>query len=296
MTDRLGFIGLGIMGSGMAANLLRKGHQLTVWNRTKERMGPLVAAGADVAGSPAGLATRSDIVMICVSDTPDVEAVLGGRTGVLAGIKPGSIVVDHSTISPSATRHLASAVADVGAAWVDAPVSGSSEGAERGTLAIMAGGSAVDLARVRPYLEAYGSSITHVGGVGDGQLVKLVNQILVAVNQLAVSEALLFAHAAGLDLQKTVDAVKGGAAGSWMLSNRGPQMIADDWRPGFTIDLQAKDLQLVIDEADRLGFPVDATRATLEMYRSLQARGLGHEGNHALVKALEAATGVDLND
>lgn len=295
MTDRLGFIGLGIMGSGMAANLLARGHQLTVWNRTRERMKPLIAAGAEAAGSPADLAAGSDIVMICVSDTPDVIEVVQAADGVLGGIRPGSIVVDHSTISPSATREMAAEVAKSGASWLDAPVSGGSEGAQRGTLSVMAGGSSTDIARVRPYLEAFGSSITHVGGVGDGQLVKLVNQILVAVNQLAVSEALLFARAAGLDLDQTLDAVKGGAAGSWMLANRGPQMIADDWRPGFTIDLQTKDLQLVIEEANRLGFPVDATRITLEMYRSLQARGFGGEGNHALVKALEESTGVRLN-
>ncbi len=278
----------------MAANLIRAGNQVTVWNRTPERMTPLIDLGAGAAASPSDLAGRCDIVMICVSDTPDVVDVVRGTGGLIAGLRPGSLVIDHSTISPTVTRELAADVAEAGVSWVDAPVSGGSEGAQRGTLSIMAGGDESDIERARPYMEAFGSSITHVGPVGHGQLVKLVNQILVAVNQLAVSEALLFARAAGLDLLKTLEAVKGGAAGSWMLANRGPQMIANDWRPGFTIDLQAKDLQLVVDEAGRLGFPVDATLRTLEMYRSLQARGLGLEGNHALVKALESSTGIRL--
>jgi len=156
----------------------------------------------------------------------------------------------------------------------------------------MIGGAEADVARARPFLQAFGRTLTHVGGVGDGQTVKLVNQILVVVNQLAVSEALLFAEGAGLDLSRTLEAVTGGAAGSWMLANRGPQMIDDDWRPGFTIDLQQKDLRLVLDRADELGVPMIATSLVFNLYRALQARGLGGEGNHALIKALEAlATG-----
>ena len=178
-----------------------------------------------------------------------------------------------------------------GARWLDAPVSGGSEGAQNGTLSIMVGGDDHAFHTSRAILEAYATTITHVGALGDGQTVKLVNQILVVVNQLAVSEALMFAEAAGLDLHRTVDAVAGGAAGSWMLSNRGPQMIADDWRPGFTIDLQQKDLRLVLDRADQLGVPVVATSLVYQLYRTLQQRGLGSEGNHALVKALHALAG-----
>lgn len=292
MGERLGFIGLGTMGTAMAHNLVAHGHQLAVWNRTIEKARRI--EGATLADSPADLAARSDLVMICVSDTSDVEEVVQGTGGVLSGLQPHSLVIDHSTISPSATRALAKAVQDQGAHWLDAPVSGGPEGASRGTLTIMVGGELEQLDRARPYLEAYSSTITHVGPVGAGQLVKLVNQILVVGNQLASSEALLFAQAAGLDLESTLNAVKGGAAGSWMLSNRGPQMINDDWRPGFTIDLQQKDLRLILAAADELGVPLPGTALIFQLYRALQRVGLGEEGNHALIKALQMMAGIDV--
>lgn len=280
----------------MAANLLKAGHAVTVWNRTAAKAERLVEAGARLAAGPAEVADVADVVMICVSDTPDVEAVVTGPDGILDGLAAGELIVDHSTISPSATRELAETVAAKGAHWVDAPVSGGSEGAARGTLSIMVGGDHAQVERARPFLEAYGTTITHVGGVGAGQAVKLVNQILVVINQLAASEALLFAKAAGLNLQATLDAVKGGAAGSWMLANRGPQMLADDWRPGFTIDLQQKDLRLVLEMAREIGFPAIATSLVHQLYVTLQRQGLGGEGNHALVKALEDLAGVRLKD
>lgn len=177
---------------------------------------------------------------------------------------------------------------------LDAPVSGGSEGAAKGTLAIMVGGEADQLERAMPYFKAMGKTITHVGGHGAGQMVKLFNQILVVINCLAVSEALLFAQAGGLDLQKAIDAVSQGAAGSWMLSNRGPQAIQRDWRPGFTIDLQQKDVRLILEAADQLGIPALGTNLIFNLYRTLQARGLGHEGNHALVKALENLAGIEV--
>nr|MDE0500329.1 NAD(P)-dependent oxidoreductase [bacterium] len=294
MSEKLGFIGLGIMGGGMAANLLRAGHEVTVWNRTASRMEPLVEMGASQAGSPREVAERSTVVMICVSDTPDVVAVTEGPDGILAGLSAGSVVVDHSTISPSETRRLAGLAEGAGSGWLDGPVSGGSEGAALGTLSIMVGGEASELERVRPYLEAMGKSITHTGPVGSGQMVKLVNQVLVVVNQLAASEALLLAEVADLDLEATLSAVTGGAAGSWMLSNRGPQMIVRDWRPGFTIDLQQKDLRLVLEAADELGVPLPGTALVFQLYRALQRRGLGAEGNHALVKALEHIVGAEV--
>lgn len=289
MTDRLGFAGIGIMGSGMASNLIGKGHPLTVWNRTRAKAEAI--KGAEVANTLEDLAAAVDIIMICVSDSPDVVAVVEG--GLLPGLRDGQLIVDHSTISPAVTRDLAARVAAKGVGWIDAPVSGGSEGALNGTLSSMVGGSAENLARVRPYLQTFSTTITHVGPIGSGQLVKLVNQILVVGNQMAVSEALLFARRAGLDLEATLNAVKGGAAGSWMLANRGPQMIADDWRPGFTIDLQQKDLRLVLDAADDHGTPLPATSLIFQLYRALQASGHGHEGNHALIKALEQMTGME---
>lgn len=282
------------MGSGMAGNLLDKGHDVVVWNRTPSRMAPLVDAGASAGASPADVAQRCPVVMICVSDTPDVDSVLTSEGGLLEGIRPGSLVIDHSTISPAGTMWFSDEVAARGGAWVDAPVSGGSEGAQRGTLSIMVGGADADVARARPYMEAFGTTITHVGPVGSGQRVKIVNQILVVVTQLAVSEALLFAQASGLDLQATLEAVGGGAAGSWMLANRGPQMIERDWRPGFTIDLQQKDLRLALQAADATGTPIPGTALVFQLYRALQNEGLGGEGNHALVKALERMSGIEI--
>ncbi len=294
MSDTLGFIGLGIMGRSMASNLLKAGHGLAIWNRTASRMDDLAAQGAQRAASPADLAARCDVIFICVSDTPDVQAVVLGENGVLQGVKAGALVVDHSTISPQATREIAALLAGKSAFMIDAPVSGGSEGAAKGALSIMVGGPVDQLERAMPYLQAMGKAITHVGDHGAGQMVKLVNQILVVVNQLAVSEALLFAQAGGLDLAKTLEAVKGGAAGSWMLANRGPQMLRRDWRPGFTIDLQQKDLRLVLQAADQMGIPMIGASLVFNLYRTLQAEGLGGEGNHALVKALEHLAGIEV--
>lgn len=294
MNERIGFIGLGIMGQGMAHNILRAGFSLSVWNRTASRIDALLQAGATAASSPADLAAHSQIVITCVSDTPDVEAVLLGPGGVIEGVQPGALVIDMSTIDPLVTRTIAARLNERGVPMLDAPVSGGSEGAARGTLSIMVGGDAVDVERAMPLFQAMGKTITHVGGQGDGQMVKLVNQILVVGNALAMSEALLFAQAGGLDLQKTLDAVSPGAAGSWMLSNRGPQILARDWRPGFTIDLQQKDLRLVLDAADALGAPVLSSSLVFNLYRTLQARGLGAEGNHALIKALEQLANIEV--
>ena len=292
--ERIGFIGLGIMGRGMTHNLLKAGHAVTVWNRNTARADEIVAAGAKSASSPADLASQCDVILVCVSDTPDVEQVLFGENGVSAGVKPGALVIDHSTISPQKTVEMAKRLNEQGAAFLDAPVSGGSEGAKNGTLSIMIGGEAADVERAMPILQAYGKTITHVGPQGAGQMAKLVNQILVVVNQLAASEALLFAQAGGLDLAKTIEAVKGGAAGSWMLANRGPQMIVRDFRPGFTIDLQQKDLRLVLESANEMGVPLLATSLVFQLYRTLQAQGLGGDGNHGLVKALEQMMNVEL--
>ena len=292
--EQIGFIGLGIMGRGMTHNLLKAGHAVTIWNRTAARMDEFAAAGAKKAVSPADLASKCDVILICVSDTPDVEEVLFGTDGVSAGVKAGALVVDHSTISPQKTVDMAKRLNAQGVAYLDAPVSGGSEGAAKGTLSIMVGGADADAERAMPILQAYGKTITHVGAQGAGQMAKLVNQILVVVNQLAASEALLFAQAGGLDLAKTIDAVKGGAAGSWMLANRGPQMIVRDFNPGFTIDLQQKDLRLVLESADEMGIPLLATSLVFQMYRTLQSQGLGGDGNHGLVKALEKMMNVEL--
>ena len=296
MKESIGFIGLGIMGGAMAANVLRAGYDLTVWNRTPGRITPLAEAGAAVAAGPADVAARSDIIITCVSDTPDVEAVILGPGGIIEGARPGALVIDCSTISPEATRTIAARLRQKGVHLLDAPVSGGSEGAARGTLSIMLGGDADQVARAMPVLQAMGKTITHVGGQGAGQMAKLVNQVLVVVTMQGVAEALLLAEAGGLDLERTLAAVGGGAAGSWMLNNRGPQVIRRDWRPGFTIDLQQKDLRLVLEAADELGIPLPSTALVFQFYRTLQQRGLGGEGNHALMKALEQLAGREVGN
>lgn len=292
--ERIGFIGLGMMGRGMAGNLLRAGYPLTVWNRSPEKMNALVERGAYPGDSPAAVAARSDLILICVSDTPDVEAVILGPGGVLEGVRAGSLVIDHSTISPAATKAVAARLAEAGVGMLDAPISGGPEGAEQGTLSIMVGGDEAHFRRALPALQVMGRNITHLGGVGAGQTAKLVNQIIVVVTMLGVAEGLLFAQAGGLDLHKTIEAIAGGAAGSWMLSKRGVQAIVRDWRPGFTIDLQQKDLRLALEAADQWGAPLLATGTVFQLYRTLQAQGLGAEGNHALVKALENLAGFSL--
>ena len=296
MSEKLGFIGLGIMGKGMALNLLKKGHDLCVWNRTSSKVDELVAAGATAGSSPADVASKSDIVFICVSDTPDVEAVVLGESGVLEGVNSGALVVDHSTISPQVTKEIAAKLNAKGVEMLDAPISGGNEGAANGTLSIMIGGDAAQVGRAMPYLEAMGKTITHVGAQGAGQSAKLVNQILVIGTMVSMGEAMLFAEASGLDLEKTLEAVSGGAAGSWTLSNRGPQVAKRDWRPGFTIDLQQKDLRLVLEAADQLGMPAMTTSLAFNLYRTLQTLGLGHEGNHAIVKALENMVDVRVGE
>lgn len=292
MAEEIGFVGLGIMGRGMTRNLLKAGYKVHVWNRTASRIDELVADGAIASTSPADVAAKSDIIITCVSDTPDVEAVILGENGIIQQAKAGSLVIDCSTISPQATRDLAAKLAEKGIRFLDAPLSGGSEGAVKGTLTIMIGGDAADLQRAMPVFQAMGKTITHVGPTGAGQMVKLVNQILVVGNCLAMCEAMLFAQAGGLDLQKTYEAVSPGAAGSWMFTNRAPQIMRRDWRPGFTIDLQQKDVRLVLEAADQLGVPLMGTGMIFQLYRTLQQMGLGDKGNHGLIMALEHLAGM----
>jgi 3-hydroxyisobutyrate dehydrogenase len=296
MKGEVGFIGLGIMGQGMCRNLLDAGYDLVVWNRTRSKAEALARKGAQVAETPLALAASVDTVITCVSDTPDVEAVVLGKQGIIHGMREGGLLVDCSTISPSRTREIAAQLQQKGADMLDAPLSGGSEGAAKGTLSIMVGGEADPFRRALPVLQTMGTTITHVGPIGSGQMAKLVNQILVVGSMQAMAEALLFAQAGGLDLEKTLEAVSGGAAGSWTLSNRGPQVIKRDWRPGFMIDLQQKDLRLVLDAADELCVPVFSCGIAFNLYRTLQKAGCGREGNHALIKALETLSGIEVGE
>jgi 3-hydroxyisobutyrate dehydrogenase-like beta-hydroxyacid dehydrogenase len=290
--DSVGFIGLGIMGRGMAANLLRAGRAITVYNRTAERAAPFADQGAVVARTPRSVGEGSDLVFICVSDTRDVEEVIFGSDGLAEGLKPGSLVVDTSTVSPTATTGWADQLRERGIGFLDAPISGGSEGAQQGTLSIMVGGAEQDFTRALPHLQRMGSTITHVGPVGHGQVTKLVNQILVVSNMLGVAEALMFAQASGLDLGKAVAAVEGGAGGSWMLSKRAPQVIDDDWSPGFRVDLQQKDLRLVLEAANELQMPMLATSLISQLYQPLLREGRAGDGNHALADTVARLAGL----
>jgi 3-hydroxyisobutyrate dehydrogenase len=291
MSKRLAFIGLGIMGQPMAGHLLAAGHTLTVHNRTKAKAEALIGRGAKWADSPAEAARGADVMFICVTDTPDVEAVVLGAHGVLEAARAGMLVVDHSTISPSATRRFAEALAAKGAALLDAPVSGGDVGARNATLAIMVGGEATAFDAVLPLLRHMGKTITHCGPCGAGQLTKLVNQILVSVNNLATCEALSFAVRNGLDPVKTIQAVAGGAAGSWQLQNLGPRMVGGDFAPGFMIDLQQKDLRLVMRAAGESRTPVPAASLVHQLFAAAQAAGRGRDGTQALYTVLRALAG-----
>ena len=289
----VGFIGLGIMGRPMAGHILKGGHPLSVFNRTRSKTVEFQAQGAAVAGSPAEVAARSEIVVTMVTDTPDVEAVVAGPGGILEGIRPGSIVVDMSTISPKTERSLDQKLRARGAALVDAPVSGGDVGAREATLAIMAGGDREAFDRVLPILRLLGKTITHCGPTGSGQTAKLGNQILVSVTLLAVSEALVFARKNGLDPSTLIEAVSGGAAQSWQLTNLGPRIIKRDFAPGFMIDLVQKDLRLVLEACSHADVSLPATALVHQLFGSAQAHGSGREGTQGLAKVLERLSGLE---
>ena len=284
--DKIGFIGLGIMGKPMALNLMKAGFELIVYNRTKSKMNALIEQGAVGADSPKEVAENSDIIITIVSDTPDVEDVILGEQGVIHGAKAGSVVIDMSTISPSATKEMAAKLKEKNVDMLDAPVSGGDTGAINGTLAIMVGGDKEVLDRCMPVFNAMGKTITHTGTNGMGQVVKLCNQILVSVTNMAVSEAVLFAQKSGVDPHTMIEATKGGAAGSWQLANLGPKMVDEDFAPGFMIDLQQKDLRLVLEAASQLNLPLPALSYVHQMYTSNQANGEGKEGTQALYKSI----------
>jgi 3-hydroxyisobutyrate dehydrogenase len=286
---RCAFIGLGIMGGPMAGHLLDAGVPLTVHTRTRSKANPLLGRGARWADTPADAARDASIVFLCLPDTPDVErVVLGAADGVLAGASAGDcVIVDHSTISPAATRDMAEQAAGRGIAFLDAPVSGGDVGARNATLSIMVGGPANAFEAVRPLLAHMGKTITHCGPSGTGQLTKLVNQILVTVTNLAVCESLVFAKRNGLDLEKTIAAVAGGAAGSWQLANLGPRMVRGDFAPGFTIDLQQKDLRLVLEASKASNLDLAALSLAHHLFLQAQQTGRGREGTQALFAVVE---------
>ena len=295
MAERIGFIGLGIMGEPMCRNLMKAGYACTVNTRTKSRAEKLLSEGAAWSDSPKDTAGRSDVIITIVTDTPDVEKVILGEDGIIEGIRPGSVVIDMSTISPSATRDMAAALKEKGADMLDAPVSGGDTGAIAGTLSIMVGGKQDAFDRCLPVFEAMGKSINLIGDHGAGQMTKLCNQVAVSVANLAMAEALILAAKAGLDMEKMLAAISGGAAGSWQLSNLAPRIIKRDFDPGFMVKLQQKDLRLVLGAASELGLGLPGASLAHQLFNAVEAAGEGDEGTQALVKSLERMCGVEVS-
>lgn len=290
--ERVGFCGLGTMGGAMAANLRRAEFLLTVWNRSPGRATELLGLGAAEAATPRAVAGASDIVVICVSDSPDVEAVLFGTDGVAEGARSGALVVDCSTISPAASRDFGARLAEQGVAMVDAPVSGGSEGAQKGTLTIMVGGDEVDVARARPVLEAMGSSITHMGPLGAGQATKAVNQVVLCGTYLGVAEGLVLAMRNGLDPEQVVAALGGGAAASWVLENRSGRMIAGEYPLGFKVSLHLKDVVIALAMARESGVAMPVAAMAAQIENGLVAQGYGDDDVSALARAIRTWSGL----
>jgi 3-hydroxyisobutyrate dehydrogenase len=290
---RVGFVGLGTMGGAMAANAARAGFEVSAWNRTPGRAAELGDLGVSMAASPSAVAAASELVITIVSDTPDVEAVLFGPEGVAAGATAGSLVIDMSTISPSATRDFAERLAQTGVAMLDAPVSGGSEGAKKGTLSIFVGGDAADLERAWPVLESLGTTITHVGPIGAGQAVKAVNQVILAGTYLGVAEGVVLALKSGLDVEQVVAALSGGAAQSWVLANRSGRMLENDYPLGFKVALHRKDLGIALSMARELGasLPVSALCEALEA--GLIGQGHADDDMSAVARSIRALSGLE---
>jgi len=290
---RVGFVGLGTMGGAMAANVARAGHDVTAWNRTAGRATALADLGVAVADSPAAVARASELVVTIVSDTPDVEAVLFGPDGVAEGAGRGSLVIDMSTISPSATRGFAERLSEKGVGMLDAPVSGGSEGAKKGTLSIFVGGDAGDLERARPVLGAMGTTITHVGPSGAGQAAKAVNQVILAGTYLGVAEGIVLAVKAGLDVEQLVEALSGGAAQSWVLGNRAGRMLANDYPLGFKVSLHRKDLIIALQLARETGATLPVSALCEQIETGLIGRGHGDDDVSGVARTIRELSGLD---
>lgn len=276
----------------MVLNLLQAGHSVVVYNRTPGKSQSIVAAGGTVVGSPKSAAATADIVITCISDSPDVEAVVLGEEGVIHGARPGTLVIDMSTISPSVTRNIAQRLAAKDIAMLDAPVSGGSEGAEKGTLSIMIGGAAADVERAKPVLSAMGSTLTHVGDIGAGQTTKAINQIIVAGTYWSVAEGMALGLKAGLDMDKVVQAVGSGAAGSWGLTNRSGNMIANEYPLGFRVRLHQKDLNIALETARELGLPLPMAAYVEQVENGLMAQGYGDEDVSAMARSVRNMGGI----
>ncbi|HAE85426.1 MAG TPA: 2-hydroxy-3-oxopropionate reductase [Anaerolineaceae bacterium] len=291
---RLGYIGLGKMGKPMAINLLRAGYPLIVYNRSQGKVQELVSMGAKAATSPKQVAAESDVVFTNLPDTPDVLVVVLGKEGIIEGAHEGMVYIDHSTIKPSASREIYTALKPLGVSALDAPVSGGDIGAQQGTLAIMVGGDAESLEKVMTILNVVGKTITHVGGPGSGQVAKAANQIMVAAQMVAMSELLIFAQKAGADPRKVVEAIKGGAAQCWTLDVKPQRLFSGNREPGFRSALQAKDLNIIMETAREYGMSLPSVALDNQLYAALCALNLGELDNSGIIAVIETLNNVEL--
>ena len=290
---RIAVLGLGTMGAPMAENLIKAGFEVTVQNRTRSKEEPFEALGASRAASPAEAAADAEIILTCVSDTPDVERVLlDAETGAINGLKEGALVIDCSSIEPEATRRVAEQFREKGIGYVDAPLSGGSEGAIHGTLTVMCGGSEEDFERARPVLQVIGSKITRIGPVGCGQIAKVANQVVIAGTFLALGEALTLASKAGADPEKVVEAIGGGVAGSWILQNRSGNMLNNTYPLGFRTRLHRKDLGIALETARTYAVPVQLASLVATIEDELIAQGFGDEDMSNLVRFVRRGAGI----
>ena len=275
------------MGLPMSKNLLKSGYAVTVFNRSRAAMDELVAVGAQLANSPSEVAQQSDVVLTCLPDSPDVEAVVLGENGVLSGSRPGMLYVDHSTIAPATSRKLYEALKLGGVAALDAPVSGGDIGAQQGTLSIMVGGDEAAFGRSLPILQAMGKNIIHIGDAGAGQVTKACNQIVVAMTVQAVAEALTLAKKSGVDPAKVRDALLGGFAQSRVLEVHGQRMLDRTFQPGFKLNLHRKDMNIVLQTGKELNLPLLGTAQVTELMNAAIAQGKGELDNSALITLYE---------
>jgi 3-hydroxyisobutyrate dehydrogenase len=290
---RIGWIGTGVMGTSMCGHLIAAGHSATVYSRTRERAQPLLDKGAAWADTPAAVAAGSDVIFTMVGYPADVREVILGEQGVLAGAVNGSVIVDMTTSEPSLAAEIADVATSQQIACLDAPVSGGDVGARNATLSIMVGGETETVSAVRPLLEVMGKTIIHQGPAGAGQHTKMVNQTLIASGMIGVCEALLYAYKAGLNLETVLDAVGGGAAGSWSLSNYAPRMLKGDFAPGFMVDHFIKDMEITLNEARRMNLAMPGLALAHELYLALRAQGGGRDGTQSLIRALARISAVD---
>ena len=289
---KIGFIGLGIMGKPMSRNLLKAGYKLIVYDIVQEAVKEVAAAGAEVGASPKDVASRTDIIITMLPNSPHVKEVILGKNGVLEGVSSGKIVVDMSSIAPATSQEVAKALAAKGVEMLDAPVSGGEPKAIDGTLAIMVGGKEEVFNKVKDILLKMGSSAVLCGDIGAGNVTKLANQIIVALNIAAMSEAYVLSTKAGVDPAKVFDAIKGGLAGSTVLNAKSPMVLEGNYKPGFRIELHIKDLQNALDTAHNLSVPVPLTSVVMEIMQALKAEGKQKEDHCGIIQFYEKLAGV----